>query len=359
MRSAPRKLAGPATASDDARWEAVVDRVDGSDGCFVYAVRTTGIYCRPTCGARRPKRTNVEFFGSSLEAESAGYRPCKRCRPRSPALHDRRVSLVTEACRQIAEAESAPSLEDLAATSGLSASRFQRMFKQFTGVTPKQYATAVRAAHLRAALARGDSVTQALYAAGFGSSSRLYENWAWLLGMPPAAYGAGGRGELILYATVATPLGMLLAASTRRGVCSLAFGDSSIALEADLRKQFANATLIVGDAEYRQWLQTATGQTLPLETLRHLPLDIQGTLFMQRVWRALREIPTGQTRSYAEIAQAIGAPDAVRAVGSACGKNRLAVAIPCHRALRSDGGLGGYRWGLERKQALLDAEQEP
>jgi len=358
MLQAMTETAKPVAATD-AHWEAFVQRDPAADGRFVAAVITTGIYCRPSCPARKPKRENVRFYATPAAAAAAGFRPCKRCRPDAPATGGRRAAAVAEACRLIAEAEEMPSLEALAEAVGLSRFHFHRVFKQATGLTPKAYATAERARRLRAALPRSATVTEAIYDAGYNSSSRFYAKSTALLGMTPSAYRAGGVGLRIRFAVGQCSYGAILAAASDKGICAILLGDDPEALVRSLEDSFPKAELIGGEAEFEQWMARIVGFVEAPNLGLDLPLDLRGTAFQQRVWRALSEIPVGATVSYADIARSIGQPKAVRAVAQACGANRIAVAIPCHRVVRSDGDLSGYRWGVERKQALLAREARP
>ena len=349
----------PATDPDDAaRWAALAVRDARADGTFVYAVRTTGVYCRPSCAARAARPENVSFHRTCAEAEAAGFRPCRRCRPDEPALAERRAEAVARACRSIETAETMPSLAALARAAGLSAYHFHRVFKDVTGVTPKAYA----AAHLAAAVARrlpgAASVTEALYEAGYGAASRFYAGGAPRLGMAPAAYRTGGAGLRIRFGIGACSLGAILVAATEAGVCAILLGDAPEPLLHDLQDRFPAAEIEGGDPAFEGWMAQVIGFVEAPGTGLDLPLDIRGTAFQQRVWAALREIPVGSTATYAEIARAIGLPTATRAVAQACGANPVAVAIPCHRVVRSDGALSGYRWGVARKRALLDREAE-
>jgi AraC family transcriptional regulator of adaptative response/methylated-DNA-[protein]-cysteine methyltransferase len=344
-------------ASAGARWKAFIGRDPAADGRFVTAVTSTGIYCRPTCPARKPKRENVRFYQTPAEAEAAGFRACKRCRPQAGAAGGgRHAAAVAAACRRIAEAEELPSLDDLAQGAGLSRFHFHRVFKETTGLTPKAYATAERAARLRAGLGRSATVTEAIHDAGYNSSSRFYSKSTKLLGMTPTAYRAGGAGTRIRFAVGQSSYGAILAAASDRGVCAILLGDEPQALVRALEDNFPKAELVGGDAEFERWMAQIVGFVEAPGLGLDLPLDLRGTAFQQRVWRALSEIPVGATVSYADIARSIGQPKAVRAVAQACGANRLAVAIPCHRVVRSDGDLSGYRWGVERKRALLARE---
>lgn len=352
------------TAAHDAidletdRWAALRRRDPAADGRFVYAVRSTGVYCRPSCAARAARPENVVFYATNAEAEQAGFRPCKRCRPDEPSQTDRRAEAVASACRLIEAAEEAPQLEELAATAGMSPHHFHRIFKQVTGVTPRAYVQAHRAARVADALKQAGSVTEAIYEAGYGSSGRFYETAAARLGMTPTSYRKGGMGETIRFAVGVCSLGSILVATTDRGVCAILLGDDPDMLLRDLQDRFPKADLIGGDSGFGAIVAQVVGLVEAPGTGLALPLDIGGTAFQQRVWQALRAIPAGRTASYAEIANAIGEPAAVRAVARACGANPLAVAIPCHRVLRSDGGLSGYRWGVERKRDLLDRERK-
>lgn len=345
------------TDTDAGRWDALRRRDPAADGRFVYAVRSTGVYCRPSCAARPARPENVAFYDTNAEAERAGFRPCKRCRPDGPSQAERRAEAVARACRLIDEAEEVPPLDQLAAAAGLSPHHFHRIFKQATGVTPRAYAEARRAARVAGTLQEAGSVTEAIYEAGYGSSGRFYETAGARLGMTPTAYRRGGAGEAIRFAVGACSLGSILVAATERGVCAILLGDDPEALLRDLQDRFPKAELIGGDAGFEVTVAQVVGLVEAPGTGLDLPLDIGGTAFQQRVWQALRAIPAGRTASYAEIARAIGEPAAVRAVARACGANPLAVAIPCHRVVRSDGGLSGYRWGVERKRDLLERER--
>jgi AraC family transcriptional regulator of adaptative response/methylated-DNA-[protein]-cysteine methyltransferase len=351
------------TMSDDeadaARWAAVVARDAAADGRFYYSVSTTGVYCRPACAARQPRRENVGFHFTPALAEAAGYRPCKRCRPNEPPLAERQAASVAEACRRIEAAEALPDLSSLAAAVNMSRFHFQRVFKAVTGITPKAYASAHRAERLRRALAGRAKVTPSIYAAGFGSSARFYEHSAELLGMTASDYRQGGARVAIRFAVGACSLGSILVAATDKGVCAILLGDDPEALVQDVQARFPNASLTGADASFEHWVARVVGLVEAPRLGLDLPLDIQGSVFQERVWRALRAIPPGSTLSYSELAAAIGAPQAARAVARACGSNPLAVAIPCHRVVRRDGTLSGYRWGVERKRELLQREAGP
>lgn len=340
----------------DERWEAVVRRDPRADGAFVYAVQTTGVYCRPSCGARLPRRENVRFFATGREAEQAGFRACKRCRPDGPSLAERRAEAVRRACRAIADADGPPRLEALARAVGMSPHHFHRVFKAATGVTPRAYAAARRAERVRRGLGQAASVTDAVYDAGFGASSRFYAAADEILGMAPSRFRQGGRGEAIRFAVGQCSLGAILVAATERGVCAILLGDDAEALVRDLQDRFRAAELRGGDADFEGWVAAVVGLVESPAAETNLPLDVRGTAFQQRVWQALRLVPPGTTASYGEIAARIGAPRSARAVAGACAANPLAVAIPCHRVVARDGSLGGYRWGIERKRALLRRE---
>ncbi len=351
----------PSTAylTDEARWQAVQSRDPAADGHFVYAVRTTGVYCRPSSSARLPKRENVEFFDDAAAAEAAGYRSSRRARGDQTRAAMERAALVAQACRLIEGAETPPSLDELAQQAGMSPQHFHRVFKAETGLTPKAYASACRARRLRQELSVPTaSVTDAIYGAGFNSNSRFYETAEQLLGMRARDYRAGGVGAVIRFAVAQCSLGALLVAQSQRGICAILLGDDPDALVRDLQDQFPKAQLIGGDGDFEQLLAQVVGFIEAPSLGLHLPLDVRGTAFQQRVWQALREVPPGVTVSYADIAERIGAPKAVRAVARACGANRIAVAIPCHRVVRRDGDISGYRWGVDRKRELLRREAE-
>ena len=348
-----------ATTLADPRWAAVQARSAAADGSFWYSVQSTGVYCRPGCAARTPRPENVRFHASCADAEHAGFRPCRRCRPQQPSATAHHTALVTQACR-ILEAEDSIPLDALAARAGLSSSHLHRIFKQVTGLTPKAYAAAQREQRVRSALTQSssDSVTDAIYGAGYQSSSRFYEKSAQVLGMTPGRYRAGGVAQQIRFAVGQCALGAILVAHSGQGLCAILLGDDPDALVRDLQDRFAQAELVGGDAGYESLVARVVAFVEAPGRGLDLPLDVQGTAFQQRVWQALRSIPAGQTASYAEIAAHIGAPTATRAVAQACGANALAVAIPCHRVVKSDGGLSGYRWGVERKRALLAREAD-
>jgi AraC family transcriptional regulator of adaptative response/methylated-DNA-[protein]-cysteine methyltransferase len=341
------------------RWGAVQQRDPAADGCFVYSVRTTGVYCRPSCPSRSALRKNVRFHASCADAEAAGFRACKRCRPGEAGLAAERAAAVAKACRLIESAEDLPDLETLARAAGLSRFHFHRVFKAVTGITPKAYATAHRATQLRDRLPQSATVTAAMYDAGFNSPARFYAQAGTTLGMKPASFRAGGAHATIRFAVGECSLGSILVAATAKGVCAITMGDDPDALARDLQDRFPRAELIGGDAAFEQWVAKVVGFVEAPATGLDLPLDVRGTAFQQRVWQALRKIPAGTTVSYTQLARRIGAPKAVRAVASACAANAIGVAIPCHRVLRNDGSISGYRWGVERKRALLERECEP
>jgi len=341
----------------DQCWTAVESRDAGADGRFFYGVRTTGVYCRPGCASRRPLRTNTVFFETPVAAETAGFRPCKRCRPTDGSTASRHIAAIEKACALLRASETMPKLAELADAAGISRFHFHRVFKQITGVTPRDYARTWRLGRLGERLEAGQPIAEAIYESGYGSSSRAYEAAQAGLGMTPAARRRGGGGETIRFVTVETPLGWALVAATVRGICMTALADDRDDLVAALRQRFPAAEIIAEEAGLRQWADRIVRFiTAPDRTL-DLPLDIRGTAFQARVWRALQKIPLGQTASYTEIAAALGQPKAVRAVAQACAANKLALLVPCHRVIRADGELGGYRWGVERKRALLARER--
>ncbi|MEO8159367.1 MAG: bifunctional DNA-binding transcriptional regulator/O6-methylguanine-DNA methyltransferase Ada [Betaproteobacteria bacterium] len=346
----------PEFASDEARWNAVVHRDRNADGQFYYSVRTTGVYCRPSCAARPALRKNVAFHVTREEAERAGFRACKRCKPDRGGIEALHAAGVAAASRLIETAEKMPSLDELAAAANMSRFHFHRVFKMLTGLTPKAYGTARRATRMRDQLQRANSVTDAIFGAGFNSSGRFYASASDELGMTPTRFRAGGVGETILFAVGECSLGSILVAKTDRGLCAISLGDDPQALVEALQDRFPKAQLVGGDAGFEQLVAQVVGFVESPRIGLDLPLDIRGTAFQKRVWKALREIPAGYTVSYAQVAQRIGEPGAVRAVAQACGANTLAVAIPCHRVIRNDGALSGYRWGVERKRALLGNE---
>ncbi len=342
----------------DECWAALEQRDGAAAGRFFYGVMTTGVYCRPGCTSRLPLRRNTAFFETIEAAEAAGLRACKRCRPTDASTASRHLAAIEKACALLRASETMPTLAELASAAGISRFHFHRLFKQVTGVTPRDYARTHRLGRLGQRLDAGEKVTEAIYAAGFGSSSRAYEAAPGALGMTPAARRRGGDGETIRFVTVVTPLGWALVAATARGVCLTALGDDRESLAATVRQRFPAAAVVAEDPGLKDWADrvvrfiTDPGRTLDL------PLDIRGTAFQARVWRALQKIPLGCTASYSEIARVLGQPKAVRAVAQACAANNLALLVPCHRVIREDGDLAGYRWGVERKRALLERERE-
>ncbi len=349
------------TTHDDPRWARIVARDPDADGQVWYSVATTGVYCRPSCPSRTANPKNVRLHATLEEARATGLRPCRRCDPEGPSPAARTALRVAAACRSIADAETPPTLAILASQAGLSPGHFHRQFRRATGLTPKAYADFHRADRVRTALQEGGTVTEALYAAGFQSSGRFYARSADMLGMRPARFGRAGAEETIRFAVGQSSLGAVLVASSARGVVAVSIGDDPGRLVRTLQDRFARAELVGGDAEYEALVARVVGLIeAPGGRTRaaapELPLDVRGTLFQQRVWRALRDIPAGGTATYAQVAASVGAPGSARAVAGACAANRIAVAIPCHRVVRTDGDLSGYRWGVERKRALLDRE---
>jgi AraC family transcriptional regulator of adaptative response/methylated-DNA-[protein]-cysteine methyltransferase len=327
-----------------------------ADGKFFYSVRTTGVYCRPSCAARPARPENVAFHATTTEAERAGFRPCMRCKPDQAPPAERRAALVAELCRRIEGSDETPTLEELARHAGLSVFHTHRMFKAATGVTPRAYAAAHRGQRVRTELGKSDTVTEAIYGSGYSSNGRFYEEAGDLLGMTPSRYRAGGAGADILFASGACSLGSILVAATARGVCAILLGDEPAELSHELERRFPRARLTGADASFEALVAKVVGLVERPQAGLDLPLDIRGTAFQRRVWEALRAIPVGATASYADVARTVGAPKAVRAVAKACAANSIAVAIPCHRVVRTDGDLSGYRWGVERKRALLARE---
>ncbi|NIL04665.1 bifunctional DNA-binding transcriptional regulator/O6-methylguanine-DNA methyltransferase Ada [Yersinia mollaretii] len=340
----------------DPRWAAVLTRDKAADGQFVYAVKTTGIYCRPSCPSRQAKVEHIEFFADNHAAEQAGYRPCKRCQPTQLPLAQQHAEKISRACRLIEQAETPLKLDELAAELNLSAFHFHRLFKAMTGLTPKAYANATRSARVRTQLVEGGSVTDAIFDAGYNANGRFYAQSNQLLGMTPTRYRNGGRDVTLRFAVGESALGAILMAKSELGICAILLGDSPAPLVQQLQDKFPQAELIGGDAEFEQWFAQVVGLVEAPQFGLDLPLDIQGTAFQQRVWQALREIPAGETASYADIAAKMGSPKSMRAVAGACAANILAIAIPCHRVIRQDGSLSGYRWGIDRKKRLLEKE---
>lgn len=353
--SALRKSAVTPTEQDP-RWAAVVAKDPRADGSFYYAVKTTGVYCRPSCAARLANPRNVSFHATPRDAEAAGFRACKRCKPAGPSRAAAQSATVAWACRMIEDGEDSPSTAALAKTVGLSTFHFHRLFKAVTGLTPKAYAQAHRAREVRARLPRSASVTAAAFEAGFNASSRFYEKSAEILGMKPGDYRRGGPGAQIRFALAECSLGAILVAASEKGICAISLGDNPEALLRELEERFPKAQLIGGDAAFESTVAKVIAFVERPGVGLDLPLDVQGTAFQERVWRALRKIPAGRSVTYAELAAKIGAPAAVRAVASACAANTIAVAIPCHRVVRKGGALSGYRWGVARKRTLLDRE---
>ena len=353
------KSRNPVTATlDDPRWAAVVARDAKADGQFFYSVRTTGVYCRPSCAARTPRPENVAFHPTATEAQRAGFRACLRCKPDQPSLAAKHAALVAQMCRLLEASEQLPSLAELAQHAQLSSFHLHRVFKGITGLTPKAYAAAHRAKRMREELVRTGTVTDAIYGAGYNSGGRFYAEADNVLGMTPTRYRAGGADTEIRFAIGQCSLGAILVARSDRGVCAISMGDDPDALARDLQDRFPKAALVGGDVEFEQWVARVIGFVEAPRLGLDLPLDVRGTAFQQRVWKALRTIPPGRTASYSDIAQRIGAPNATRAVAQACASNVLAVAIPCHRVVRRDGTLSGYRWGVDRKRALLASEAQ-
>lgn len=355
-RHTPSKTGRSAARDQDRYYAAVAARDKAADGTFVYSVASTGIYCRPSCPSRLARRENMAFHTSCAAAEAAGFRPCKRCKPNALSLDAEHARMVAEACRLIEAAEEPPSLDALAAAVGLSPYHFHRVFKTVTGLTPKAYAIAHRQKRVRDNLKRRTSVTEAIHEAGFNSSGRFYANADEVLGMTPTTFRTGGKDMQLRFAVGKTSLGAILVAASAKGIAAILLGDDPEALVRDLEERFPKAELIGGDRQFEDVVAKAIALIEAPGATFDLPLDVRGTAFQHRVWQALREIPAGTTVSYSELADRIGLPKAVRAVAAACAANRIAVAIPCHRVVRNDGGLSGYRWGVERKQKLLARE---
>lgn len=344
------------SSTDEQRWSAVLHRDRNADGRFLYSVKTTGVYCRPSCSARRALRENVAFHSSCEEAERLGYRACKRCRPREAGLAREPIAGVVKACREIEGNPEVPNLKALSQLSGLSPFHFQRVFKAVTGVTPKVYAAAVRATRTRQALMRGSTVTEALYEGGFNTSSRFYQTSPEFLGMSPARFRDGGRGEEIQFAVGKCSWGSILVAATDVGICAILLGDNPGTLERELQNCFPAARLNRGNAKFGRCVANVIEFAETPGSDLDLPLDIRGTVFQKRVWDAIRTIPKGSTASYADLARRIGRPKSSRAVANACASNKIAILIPCHRVVRTDGSSAGYRWGTKRKKELLKRE---
>jgi AraC family transcriptional regulator of adaptative response/methylated-DNA-[protein]-cysteine methyltransferase len=344
--------------NNDQLWQAVMAKDASYDGQFVFAVSSTGIYCRPSCPSRRAHRERVKFFDLPEAAEQAGFRACLRCQPQRARVLDPQIELVQRVCRFLNTSESETlKLAELASHAGVSVFHLQRTFKRVMGISPRQYVAARRFGNFKTLVRRGDSVTTALYESGFNSSSRLYEHAAEELGMTPATYSRGGRDVSITYTIVSSAMGRLLVAVTERGVCAVRMSDSDAELEKDLREEFPQARIERDDSALREPVQKILNHLDNNEPHLDLPLDIRATAFQRQVWEKLRAIPYGETASYADVAKALGKPGAVRAVGRACATNPVALVIPCHRVVREDKSLGGYRWGLERKKKLLEHER--
>src|SRR5436190_14460079 len=342
-----------AAAGDDVRWQSVLARDRRADGTFVYAVRSTGVYCRPSCPSRRPRREVVTFFGDPDAAEQAGFRACRRCRPREARAADPWIEKIRRACVYLANVEGHPSLTTLARRVGGSPYHLQRNFKRLVGVSPREYADAVRLRKVKSGLRRGEPVTGAMLDAGYGSSSRFYERAVPKLGMSPSAYRRGGAGMSISYAIVDSPLGRLLVGATSKGVCAVAMGASDAELERGIAREYPAASIAKDEGALARWTREIVAHLSGRRPRLDLPLDVQATSFQWQVWEALRAIPYGETRTYGEVAAAIGRPRAVRAVARACATNPVALAIPCHRVVPANGAGGGYRWGADRKKAIL------
>ncbi|MDP2313666.1 MAG: bifunctional DNA-binding transcriptional regulator/O6-methylguanine-DNA methyltransferase Ada [Pseudomonadota bacterium] len=347
-----------APTESDPRWARVAARDRAADGTFVYSVATTGIYCRPSCPSRAANPKNVRFHVTTADAERAGFRACKRCKPDQPPVEVQAAAKVAAACRAIEQADEAPTLAELAQAAGLSTFHFHRVFKGVTGVTPKAYAAAHRARRVRDQLSRSHTVTDAIYDAGYRSNGRFYADTNQVLGMTPRDFRAGGANAEIRFAVGQCTLGSILVAQSGKGVCAILLGDDPDALVRDLQDRFPKATLLGGDPAFEGLVGRVVGFVEAPGLGLDLPLDVRGTAFQHRVWQALRAIPAGTTASYTDVARSIGAPTAVRAVAAACAANAIAVAIPCHRVVKNDGSLSGYRWGVERKRALLAREAE-
>jgi AraC family transcriptional regulator, regulatory protein of adaptative response / methylated-DNA-[protein]-cysteine methyltransferase len=350
------KVAAAKTAKDP-RWSKILSRDRASDGQFVFGVKTTGVYCRPSCPARTAKPENVEIFATAEAALSSGYRSCKRCFPDGLSRDAQNATLVEKACRLIENSDVVPKLEELATAVEMSPGYFHRVFKAATGLTPADYAKAMRTKRVRAELTTSNSVTEAVYGAGFNSSGRFYETAGKVLGMTPKSFRAGGAGEEIHFAVGESSLGPILVATSAKGIAAILMGEDADKLVQELQDSFPKATLVGADADFEALVAKVVGYIESPTGRFDLPLDVRGTAFQQRVWKALASIPSGKTASYSEIARKLGEPQATRAVAGACAANKIAVAIPCHRVVRNDGGLSGYRWGVERKSKLLDREK--
>ena len=353
----PARRGGSRYSTDEDRWRAVLRRDREADGAFYYSVDTTGIYCRPVCAARHPRRENVSFHDSWEAAERSGFRACRRCQPKLPGANERHGAIIARACRVIDAGEQPPALAALAGEAKMSPFHFHRIFKAATGLTPRAYFSARRRERLRRALRERATVTEAIYATGYNSNSRFYENASGMLGMHPKTFRGGAAGTTIRVAVEKCSLGLVLVAASSVGICAIFLGDDRRALIRDVEKEFPKARLVKGDRAFARSVARVVRLVDEPRRQFDLPLEVRGTAFQQKVWRELRSVPPGRTLSYSAIAKKIGPPHAVRAVGRACAANVLAVAIPCHRAVRNDGKLSGYRWGVNRKRALLDKEK--
>jgi len=347
----------PQFISDNARWRAVIEKDIRGDGQFWYAVKTTGVYCRPSCPSRQPNRENVGFYTNVKDAEKSGFRACKRCDPKGAGLAGKHAKAVATACRLIEQADEVPNLTEIANAVSMSLGYFHRLFKASTGLTPKDYANGHRAGRVKDALSKRQTVTEAIYEAGFNSNGRFYADSTKMLGMKPSEYRSGGAGYTIRFAIGESYLGSILVAASEKGVCAIHLGDDPDLLARILQDQFPKAEIIGGDKEFEKLVANVVGFMESPEVGFKLPLDIRGTAFQQRVWKELQRIPVGDTISYAELAKRIGSPKSVRAVAQACGANTIAVAIPCHRVVRTNGDISGYRWGVARKKKLLSVEK--
>ena len=346
----------PQLDTEDARWRAVLKKDARGDGQFWYSVKTTGVFCRPSCPSRQPNRENVAFHNSPKEAEQAGFRPCKRCDPTGVGLAGKHAEAVATACRLIEQSDELPNLEQIAKAVKMSQGYFHRLFKATTGLTPKDYANGHRTGRVKDALPKRQTVTEAIYESGFNSNGRFYAGSTKMLGMKPTEFRAGGVGNTIRFAIGESSLGSILVAASQKGVCAILLGDDPDLLARDLQDQFPKADILGGDGKFERLVANVVGFVESPSVGLDLPLDIRGTAFQQRVWKELQRVPVGETISYADLAKRIGAPKAVRAVAQACGENKLAVAIPCHRVIRTDGNTSGYRWGVARKKNLLARE---
>ncbi len=344
--------------SNNSRWHAVVNRDQAADGCFYYGVKTTGIFCRPSCSSRLPNQENVEFFISCADAQSAGYRPCMRCNPTGNSKDEEIEQKIISACRSIEQSHTSLKLDNLAEGAGLSPYHFHRLFKKIVGVTPKQYASSHRSLRFRESLKSSPSITDAIFNAGYSSSSGVYTKKHDHLAMKPKAYRSGGAGIVITYGITECILGWLIVAATNLGICSIEFGDDRAVLPRQIQNRFPKASLEKAGPGFTHLIEEVVEFICTPHDSFNIPLDIQGTAFQQRVWNVLRQIKPGETMSYTEVAERIGNPNAVRAVATACASNKLAVVIPCHRVISKDGKISGYRWGVERKKILLDIERE-